>query len=104
MVTSARPDNGAQMKNAKPSSRHSIAMNMKTARTLGDWSQEDLGLKSGLKRTYIGALERGEINPGVDNLDRIAKAIGVPAHVLLLQPTDAYSYIFVVLKEKGDRP
>ena len=86
--------------NNKSSSRGSLAMNMRAARTLGGWSQEDLGLKCGLKRTYIGALERGEINPGIDNLDRIAKAIGVPSHVMLLAPTDAYSMLFLVLKGK----
>jgi transcriptional regulator with XRE-family HTH domain len=89
------------MKNNKPtSSRHALAINMRAARTLGGWSQEDLGLKCGLKRTYIGALERGEINPGIDNLDRIARAIGVPSHVLLLTPTDAYSSMFIVLRNE----
>lgn len=89
--------------NNKLSSRHSLAMNMRTARTLGGWSQEDLGLKCGLKRTYIGALERGEINPGIDNIDRIAKAIGVAGHVLLLAPTDAYSAIFSVVRDRAER-
>jgi len=89
--------------NNKASSRHSLAMNMRSARTLGGWSQEDLGLKCGLKRTYIGALERGEINPGIDNLDRIAQAIGVPGHVLLQTPTDAYSRMFVVLKGHAEQ-
>lgn len=89
--------------NNKVSSRHALALNMRTARTLGGWSQEDLGGKCGLKRTYIGALERGEINPGIDNVDRIAKAIGVPGHILLLSPTEAYSALFVVLKDRSER-
>ena len=90
--------------NNKGSSRHSLAMNMRSARTLGGWSQEDLGLRCGLKRTYIGALERGEINPGVDNLDRIAQAIGVPSHVMLLAPTDAYTAMFVALRDPAEKP
>jgi len=90
--------------NNKPNtSRTALAINMRAARTLGGWSQEDLGLKCGLKRTYIGALERGEINPGIDNVDRIAKAVGVPSHVLLQQPTDAYSMMFVVLKDRVEK-
>lgn len=98
-----RRDNDAHMKNnSKAVSRHALAMNMRAARTLGGWSQEELGLKCGLKRTYIGALERGEINPGVDNVDRIAKAIGVATHVLLQPPTDAYPLMFGVLKDRAD--
>lgn len=78
-------------------------MNMRAARTLGGWSQEDLGLKCGLKRTYIGALERGEINPGIDNVDRIAKAIGVATYVLLQTPTDAYPLMFGVMKDRPEQ-
>ena len=94
-------DNARHMKNnSKAVSRHALAMNMRAARTLGGWSQEDLGLKCGLKRTYIGALERGEINPGIDNVDRIAKAIGVPTYVLLQAPTEAYPLMFGALKQE----
>lgn len=94
-------DNARHMKNtSKAVSRHALAMNMRAARTLGGWSQEELGLKCGLKRTYIGALERGEINPGIDNIDRIAKAIGVPTYVLLQVPTEAYPLMFGALRQE----
>ncbi len=42
-----------------------------------------------MKRTYIGAIERCEINPGIDNLDRIAEGLGVASHILLLNPEQA---------------
>ena len=42
-----------------------------------NWSQEELAARAGLDRTYIGAIERGERNPGLVNIVRIAGALGV---------------------------
>ena len=40
-------------------------------------SQMKLSLKTGLDRTYIGGIERGERNVALKNIERIAKALGV---------------------------
>ncbi len=40
-------------------------------------SQEELGFKSDIHRTYIGAVERGEQNVSLDNIGRLAKHLKV---------------------------
>jgi transcriptional regulator with XRE-family HTH domain len=83
--------------NKKITSRKSLAANLRAARSLFGWSQEELALECGLKRTYVGALERTEINPGIDNVDRLAIGMGLFPHVLLRNPTDAYTEIYAAV-------
>ena len=49
---------------------------LRESRVKAGLSQEDLSEISGLHRTYIGCIERGEKNVSVFNFLRIAQAIG----------------------------
>ncbi|OGH29774.1 MAG: transcriptional regulator [Candidatus Levybacteria bacterium RIFCSPLOWO2_01_FULL_37_26] len=46
-------------------------------------SQEDLSFKAGLHRTYISDIERGSRNVSLENIEKIAKALGVSTKNLL---------------------
>lgn len=40
-------------------------------------SQEDFGFKTGLDRTYISGIERGQRNPSLKNIVKIAEALNL---------------------------
>jgi transcriptional regulator with XRE-family HTH domain len=52
-------------------------------RTSAGLSQEELSLKSGVHRNYIGGVERGERRPTVTTVARLAEALGVRASDVL---------------------
>jgi DNA-binding XRE family transcriptional regulator len=101
-VRSAPEFLGMAKRPQKKSSRICLASNLRAVRSLFRWSQEELGLQCGLKRTYIGALERREVNPGIDNLDKLALGVGVLAHVLLLSPELAYGEIYIAFSSTSE--
>ncbi|MCX7867635.1 helix-turn-helix domain-containing protein [Limisphaera sp. VF-2] len=46
-------------------------------------TQEQLAERADLDRTYISDIERGSRNPGIRNVIRIARALGIPTAKLL---------------------
>ena len=53
-------------------------------RTQNGLSQEQLAFKADLHRTYIGMIERAEKNITLVNIEKIASALDMPIHELLL--------------------
>ena len=40
-------------------------------------SQEELAMKAGVHRTYIGMIERAEKNITLENIDKVSKALSI---------------------------
>ncbi|MCC9596430.1 helix-turn-helix domain-containing protein [Rubrivivax sp. JA1055] len=54
-----------------------------TLRRQAGMSQEALALESGLARSYLGGVERGQRNIALLNICRLAAALSVPPSALL---------------------
>jgi len=67
----------------RTSARQILAGNLRTLRLAKGWSQEYLALETGLDRTFISHVERGARNISLDNIDKLAVALSVPAYRLL---------------------
>jgi transcriptional regulator with XRE-family HTH domain len=63
--------------------RDILAKNMRRLRAEHGLSQEALAHECGINRTYLSSVERSERNVSIDNVARIAAALGVDAWVLL---------------------
>lgn len=61
----------------------SFGNSIRKLRTKLELSQDGLAEASGLHRTYIGGIERGERNPSLRNIVKIARSLNVkPADLL----------------------
>jgi transcriptional regulator with XRE-family HTH domain len=69
----------------KPSARRIFAENLRKARLAKGLSQEDLAELANLHRTYVGSVERAERNVSIDNMERLAAALGTSLPSLLLE-------------------
>lgn len=63
--------------------RQALARNLRDLRGERGLSQEELADRAGLHRTFVGAVERCERNISLDNIGKLADALGVSASVLL---------------------
>lgn len=61
----------------KTPARELFAKRVRELRLERGLSQDELADAAGLHRTYIGTVERGEQSIGIDNVEKIAKALKV---------------------------
>lgn len=63
--------------------RQTFAANVRRLRAARGLSQEALASLAKLHRTYVGSIERAERNVSIDNMEKLAAALGVPLAELL---------------------
>ncbi len=65
------------MPSEKHRARRVLARRLRLLRAARGWTQDSLAAESDLHRTYVSGIERGKRNVGLDNLERLAQALGV---------------------------
>jgi transcriptional regulator with XRE-family HTH domain len=65
--------------------RRRLGKAVRRLRTEAGYSQESFADRCKVHRTYMGAVERGETNISLDNIERIARGLGLSAGDLLTQ-------------------
>lgn len=68
----------------QPTARALLAANLVRLRKERGWSQEDLAHEAGLHRTFVAHVERQARNISLDNIERLAVALGVRVPELLV--------------------
>ena len=69
----------------KPELQVRLGEVIRSRRSKSGLSQEAFADVVGLHRTYIGAIERGERNVSLFNLERLAAALGVKLSLLIAE-------------------
>ena len=69
--------------------REKLGKAVRRLRTEAGYSQESFADACALHRTYIGSVERGEVNISLDNLERIARTLKLPLSRLMLEAEQA---------------
>ena len=65
--------------------RHHVAFGraVRELRARRGWSQEGLAFYAGMHRNYVGAIERGEINPTLQTMLALERGLRVPLSELM---------------------
>jgi transcriptional regulator with XRE-family HTH domain len=61
-----------------------LGRNVRRRRETIDISQDKLAEKAGLDQTYISGIECGHRNPGIKNVAKLAKALGIKTSELCM--------------------
>jgi len=64
---------------------HTFAGNLKRYRTERQLTQEEFADLAGLHRTYISAIECEKRNIALDNVEKIAFALGIDAYLMFVK-------------------
>ena len=67
--------------------------NLKKYRTASGLSQEAFAAKCGMHRTYISAIECYRRSISLENVQRIADALGIETHLLFLEDKEHHDVL-----------
>jgi ribosome-binding protein aMBF1 (putative translation factor) len=70
---------------AQRSRQRALDRAVRISRAIQALSQEELGFRSDLHRNYVGAIERGEINPTFRVLLKLARGLNVSLSQLVME-------------------
>jgi transcriptional regulator with XRE-family HTH domain len=73
----------ATRQKSKGTAKERLALHLRNKRKAAGISQEALADMAGLHRTYVGGIERGERNVSIDNVEKLANALGTDIADLL---------------------
>jgi XRE family transcriptional regulator, regulator of sulfur utilization len=63
--------------------RRQLGKRIRKLRSQRNWSQEEFADICTVNRSYMGRIERGELNLTLDSLEKVAKGLGVSVSALL---------------------
>lgn len=73
-----------------PGSRMRVALGVFGLRVGNGWTQRELARRAGMTQPRLARIEAGEVNFGIDTLDRLAAALQVPvAELFAKKPRSA---------------
>ena len=64
--------------------RKHLGQRIRLLRKKHGWTQQELADRASLDYKYLGAIERGERNITIDNVEKIAAGLGLEVHQLFL--------------------
>jgi len=67
----------------RPDYRSQLGKRIRKLRSQRGWSQEEFADICALNRSYMGRIERGELNLTLDSLQKLGKGLGLSVSALL---------------------
>jgi len=81
-----------------------IGDRLRILREQKQFSQAEIENRTGLLRCYISRIENGHTTPGVDTLEKLARALEVPLYQLFYEDDEPPKLPNVLRKRSGETP
>lgn len=92
------------MSRRRPALNQILGQNIRVYRAAKSLSQEDLAEKAGIKRAQVGFIERGEIDPRLATVGKIAAGLEIDAFKLLVPVSEQLAASIKIENKKRRQP